>query len=231
MYLFFKVKKVKFIRRSFNRFFLVLFGLILFSMMAVSNHLFKLNVVDFSVDDLTVFKQEVFTGKTNYQVIFQEGNKVLRAEANASASSLYRELSIDLLKTPYLNWSWRVGSIYTSDDQLSKQGDDYPARIYVLFQQGFFPWQVKAINYVCSSNVMGLSYWESPYSANVIIIPLRSGSEGLGQWHKERVNVAEDYYRVFGKKTDSAHAVAIMTDADNAGGSAVSYYGNLYFSE
>jgi hypothetical protein len=35
----------------------------------------------------------------------------------------------------------------------------------------------------------------------------------------------------FLEKIDSAHAVAIMTDADNAGSSAVSYYGNVYFSE
>jgi hypothetical protein len=46
---------------------------------------------------------------------------------------------------------------------------------------------------------MGLSYWQNPYSANAIIIPLRLGSEGLGRRHKERVNVVEDYCRVFGK--------------------------------
>ena len=62
------------------------------------------------------------------------------------------------------------------------------------------------------------------------MIPVRCGRDGLGQWHQQRVNVAEDFERYFGRSFDKAHGVAIMSDSDNAGGSARAYYREIVFS-
>lgn len=188
-------------------------------------------VLDFSTQGLELFDEKSFVDHTSYQLERQRGELVLKAQTNATASALYREIEVDLRKTPYLNWRWRVDNVYAIDNQQIKAGDDYPARIYVVVKEGFFPWQTKALNYVWSNYLESQPYWPNPFTANAIMIPVRSGSDGLGRWHSERVNVAEDFYRVFGKRITKIHAVAIMSDADNAGGSAVAFYGPISFSE
>nr|WP_255399682.1 DUF3047 domain-containing protein [Oceanicoccus sp. KOV_DT_Chl] len=57
------------------------------------------------------------------------------------------------------------------------------------------------------------------------------GGFRLGEWHQQRVNVAEDFYRIFGRRIKTADGVAIMTDADNHGGKAVAYYADIRFSD
>jgi hypothetical protein len=188
-------------------------------------------VADFSADGLDRFDEKSFVENTSYQLERQDGELVLKAQTDANASALYREMVIDLKKTPYLNWSWRVDNVYNIDNQQVKAGDDYPARIYVVVKNGIFPWQTKALNYVWSNYLDPQPHWPNPFVANAIMIPVRSGSDGLGQWHSERVNIAEDYYRVFGERINKVDAVAIMSDADNAGGSAVAFYGSINFSD
>ena len=62
------------------------------------------------------------------------------------------------------------------------------------------------------------------------MIAIQAGEKGLGNWHSHQVNIKEDYYRVFGKRISKIDGIALMTDADNAGHSATSYFGSIFFS-
>jgi len=207
-----------------------LLALTLISGSALSHAEPNVSVADFAADKLSLFKEKSFVGHTSYQLVQQGQQTVLRAEASNNASSLYRSMEVDLSKTPWLNWSWRVDNVYPIENQQHKQGDDYPARIYVVVRDGWLPWQVRALNYVWSNQTTELSHWDNPFTDQAIMIPLKAGSGQLGQWHHEQVNIAEDFYRVFGERIEKIDGVAIMTDADNAGGKATAYYGNIYFS-
>ncbi|MBL4828197.1 MAG: DUF3047 domain-containing protein [Spongiibacteraceae bacterium] len=191
----------------------------------------KVEIDDFSKPTLKAWQQKQFVGTTSYEVVQLDGKSVLKAQTKSSASALYKTLDIDLAKTPYLNWSWRVDNIYAIDNQQSKLGDDYPARLYIIVKEGVLPWQTKALNYVWSNKAEKQLHWPNPFVANAVMIPVRAGTQGLGKWHHERVNVKEDFYRIFNKEINTAHAVAIMSDSDNAKGSAVAYYGPIYFSK
>lgn len=190
----------------------------------------ELVVADFDADELQLWQERSFKGNTVYSIVQEEGHKVVRADTKSTASALFRQMDINLKKTPFLNWSWRVDNIYNIDNAETRQGDDYAARIYVVVQEGPLPWDTKAINYVWCNNKTDKEYWPNPFSADSIMIPVRCGVEGLGQWHYERVNVANDFYRAFNMHIERAHGVAIMSDSDNAGGSALAYYGNIKFS-
>ena len=48
-------------------------------------------------------------------------------------------------------------------------------------------------------------------------------------WKEEERNVFEDYIKAFGEIPSLISGVAIMTDSDNTGESAVSFYGDIYF--
>jgi Protein of unknown function (DUF3047) len=187
-------------------------------------------VGDFSAGDLTGWEPEVFHGKTAYDLVRLNGQTVLRAQSDKSASGLVRRVRIDLVRTPVLHWRWRVENVLRGVDERTKAGDDYPARVYVIFSGGLFFWNTRAINYVWSNNQPAGTVWPNAFTAGAQMVAVESGTERVGRWVEERRNVREDFARYFGNEADTVDAVALMTDTDNSGQSAVSYYGNMYFA-
>jgi hypothetical protein len=218
-------------RYSFVKVIGLVFVISIYSMFANADTNAKQVIVDFVDHTFESWDEEVFDGKTSYSVADLDGARVLSAKTSASASALYKRMDIDLTKTPYLNWSWRVDNVYPIDNPEIKRGDDYPARIYVVIKEGIFPWQTKALNYVWCNQTTDKPFWPNPFTSSAIMIPVECGDDKLEQWLDERVNIAEDFYRVFNRRIDSADGIAIMSDSDNAGGSAQAYYGGIYFSD
>jgi hypothetical protein len=186
----------------------------------------------FSRTDLKDWEPEYFVGETLYRLTpNQSGVTVLCAESRGAASGLVRQIPVDLRKTPYLNWSWQVDTVFLQNDEKTKQGDDYPARVYVVLDDGLFFWQTKALNYVWAGRTPLGSVWTSPYiSDNVKLIAVESGNARKGLWRHEKRNVIDDLKRAFGKPVTRIDAVAIMTDTDNTRGAAKACYGDIFFS-
>lgn len=191
----------------------------------------RANVALFSQNDLGGWQSKEFAGETRYALESNEGKMVLRADSKTSASGLYREIKIDLAKTPILNWTWKVDNILAGNDERTRAGDDYPARIYVVFSGGLAFWRTRAINYVWSNEQPVGSNWPNAFTANARMIAVESGSSRVGQWISERRDVRADYQLLFGEKPDQVDAVAIMTDTDNTGATATAWYGDIWFSE
>jgi hypothetical protein len=78
-------------------------------------------------------------------------------------------------------------------DERTRAGDDYPARVYVVFSGGAAFWRTRAINYVWSNNQPIKSNWPNAYTKNAQMIAVQSGTEHLGQWVEERRDVLADY--------------------------------------
>jgi hypothetical protein len=201
-------------------------------------------VSEFTKGDLSGWEEKSFKGHSQYDFVAAKSlggkntepqesltGKVLRARTQGQASGLFKEVSIDLTRTPYLNWSWRVQGLFNGNDEHSKEGDDYPARIYVVVSGGLFFWKTKAINYVWSSNQPVGSEWPNAYTENARMIAVRAGEKQLGQWTHERRNVREDLQRLFGEDVTKIDAVAVMVDGDNTGQSASSFFGEIFFSK
>jgi hypothetical protein len=68
-----------------------------------------------------------------YRTEMLDGQTVLRAESDNSASGLICRQSFNPFETPVLRWRWRVDNIFQKGDATCKDGDDYPLRVYVLF--------------------------------------------------------------------------------------------------
>lgn len=187
-------------------------------------------VGEFSAGDLSGWEKESFSGETEYTLVEKEGRRVLQAESRGTASGLYREIRVDLNRTPYLNWSWRVANVLEGVNERTKTGDDYPARVYVVVSGKVFFWRTRAVNYVWSGNQPVGSTWPNAYTSNARMMTVESGQEKVGQWVAEKRNVQADFKRLFGDEVDHIDAVAIMTDTDNSGQSATAWYGDIYFS-
>lgn len=185
----------------------------------------------FAENDLGAWKEREFAGHSEYRLHrFANGQRALHATTDSKASVLYREVKIDLTKTPWIEWYWNVERHYPGINEKSKAGDDFPARVYVVAKTGPFPWQTLAVNYVWASNLTEGDSWRSPYTEKSAMIAVRSGGAQLGQWLMEQRNVAEDFYNQFGRKIDEIVGYAVMVDGDNAAQSGSAWFGEIRFS-
>ena len=189
-----------------------------------------------TVDVLTLpglgdWKAKKFSGETSYELVDIDDRQAIKAVSNSSASGMIREIKVDLTKTPYLNWSWKVDSTLGELDETNKSGDDYAARVYVVISGGMFFWRTRAINYTWASAQPRGSSWPNAYTGNVVMVAVDSSQEHAGQWVTRRRNVLQDLKILHGIDKTQIHAVAIMTDTDNSNKSATAYYGDIYFTE
>mgnify|MGYP002642092947 FL=1 len=185
---------------------------------------------------------------TNYQLIEEDGQVVVNAEAEASASGLIRKIAIDPREYPIVQWRWKVANILKKDNLYKREGDDYPARIYIVFEYdsgrlGFFE-KIKyemarmlygayppltTVNYIWSSNApLGLVV-PNPYTDRSMMVVVQSGKKDLNRWVHEERNIYEDYRNAFKEEPPIISGVAIMTDTDDTGESAIAYYGDIMF--
>lgn len=186
---------------------------------------------DFSARGLDDWEMRSFSGETNYEVTQVDGRQVIRADSDASASGLYRRKTVDLAATPWLHWEWRVEDVLDDIDETTRSGDDYPARVYVVFSGGLAFWRTRTVVYVWASELPRGSQWHSAFTGNARMIAVQSGAGRAGEWISEARNVREDYRRLFNEDVEQADAVAIMTDTDNSGQSATAWYGDIRFSD
>jgi hypothetical protein len=172
------------------------------------------------------WKEKSFKGSTRYEVVQEDRQRCIRATSDASASALYYEIDFDPREYPLLTWRWKVNNTLVKGDELKKEGDDYAARVYVVFPSALF-WRTKAINYIWANKLAAGQAVPNPFTSNACMIAVQSGPTLLGQWLEEKRNLIEDYRKCFGEDPPKAGAVAIMTDTDNTGEKAVAWYGPI----
>jgi hypothetical protein len=192
----------------------------------------RIDVGEFSKGLMAGWQTKAFKGRTDYRLVGLEGRTVLKAVSEAQASGLYRKLSVDLNRTPFLNWSWRIDKSLGALNEKAKGGDDYPARVYVVVSGGVAFWRTRSVNYVWASSMPQGQRWPNAYAGEAVqMLALRSGDRDAGIWMQEKRNVREDLKNFFGEVIDRIDAVALMSDTDNSGCRAVAYYGDIYFSD
>ncbi len=187
---------------------------------------------------------------TTYTLVKDDDTVVVKAVAKASASGLTREIKINPKEYPVVQWRWKVNNILKKGDVKRKDGDDYPARIYITFKYdpsklsfaakakyetvkllyGQYP-PHGAINYIWESKAPVGTMVPNPYTDRVIMIVVESGEAKLNQWMKEERNIYEDYKKAFKEEPPVISGVAIMTDTDNTGESATAFYGDIVFKK
>ncbi len=189
----------------------------------------ELLVSRFSSEGLNGWESKSFKGATEYRVVREDGRAVVKADSHGSASGMVRKISFDPSRYRYLRWSWKIASTIKGGDERIKSGDDYAARLYVLFPGRFF-WQMKAINYLWANRLPKGDTIPNAFTGNAKMIAVESGNSRAGQWLTEERDLFADYRTLFGSDPGEAEGIAIMTDTDNTGGSAEAWYGDIILS-
>jgi len=186
---------------------------------------------------------------SRYRLAADGNQTVLAAQSDQSASGLVRKISVDLHKFPNINWRWKVARVNPKGDVTRKDGDDYPARIYITFaydpdRVGFLERAkfeaarlvygetppMAVLNYIWANRAPPDLFVPNAYTERAIMVVVQSGPARTGRWVTEKRNVYADYKKAFGKEPTAITGVAIMTDTDNTGETAEAWYGDIFFS-
>ncbi|MFA5516361.1 MAG: DUF3047 domain-containing protein [Desulfuromonadales bacterium] len=167
-----------------------------------------------------------FKGFTDYQVVVDGAERALRAESRESASALIYKIDYDLREHPLLSWRWKVGNVLAKGDARSKAGDDYAARLYVIFPH-WYPPKTRSINYIWANRMPVGDFLPNAFYGKAVLLAVESGAEKAGQWVEEVRDVRADFRRIFGEEPPRVGAIAIMTDTDNTGGAATAWYDDI----
>jgi hypothetical protein len=182
--------------------------------------------------------------RTEYDLVRRDSTVVVRARSDGGAAGLATEQRVDLTEYPVLEWRWKVDGIVEDGNAREKEGDDYPARLYVTFDYddlglvdraklttlralGYDEIPTRALNYIWANRVAKATFLENAYTDWVVMVAVRSGEAEAGTWVTERRNVLQDYRAAFGGDPPPVNGIAIMTDTDNTDGEATAYYGDI----
>ena len=190
----------------------------------------KVKVFNFTEDEFKTLKVKKVKGETTWTLGSNKNGNFIKAEAEGKGSGLGKEIKIDLLKTPFINITWKVEKDLAGIVENSKKGHDYAARVFVIKKTGSTALSNRAINYVFSSNNEVGDNWPSPYTKKSIDYILSTTKKNLNTWVTVKANVKEDFFDLLGLDLDDITGVAIMTDTDQSKLKAISYYQDIYFS-
>jgi len=213
--------------RMFKKVFPIIIFLVLNQhSLAVEN----VKIFEFTNEEMKTLQVRKVKGKTTYTFGSNENGNYLKAEAEGKSSGLGKKVKINLIKTPFINITWKVEKNLSGIIENSKKGHDYAARVFVVKKTGVTPLSNKAINYVFSSNNSVGENWPSPYTKKSIDYVLSTTNEHQNEWVTVKANVREHFKNLHDLDVKELNGVAIMTDTDNSKLKAISYYQNIYFS-
>jgi hypothetical protein len=186
---------------------------------------------------------------TSYEVVRDEGVTVVKAVSEASASGLIKSVTIDPKEYPIIRWRWKIDNVLQHSDVALKEGDDFPARIYITFEYDpdkvtfgkklkfkagqalFGDIPIAAINYIWETKTPVGTIVENAYTDFAKMVIVESGTQKVGMWVEEERNIYEDYKKAFGEDPPMINGVAIMSDTDNTKERATAYYGDIVFQK
>ncbi len=184
---------------------------------------------------------------TEYVLVREGEQVVVKATSDASASGLTKEVAINPKDYPIVHWRWKVENLLQRSDVSRKDGDDYPARLYITFAYDpdkvsfgkklkykagraiFGDIPIGALNYIWETNTPVGAIVENAYTDFAQMIVVESGPQKVGMWVDEERNIYEDYKKAFGEEPPMINGVAIMSDTDNTKERATAFYGDISF--
>jgi len=160
----------------------------------------------------------------------------LRAESNASASGIIYKKEFNVYDYPKVRWRWKISNVYAKGNELSKSGDDYPIRIYVIFKYdpdiAAFGQKIKyglakkiygeypphsSLNYIWANKKHAERIITNAFVDEAKMVLLEAGAEKVNRWVEEEIDILDDYQKAFGTKPPAIASIAIMNDSDNTG--------------
>jgi len=181
---------------------------------------------------------------TSFRVVDVDGG-IVEAASFGSVASLIHPVDVDAATKPLLKWRWRLIDAVEGSNLYRKSGDDFPARVYVLFDYdlGRLPfrtrWQLRLARLVYGDSVPGAALCYVPaggvaretiasnaYTDRVRMIVVDDDVIDNG-WREFERDVVQDFEAAFGEPPPRIIGIAIATDTDDTGETARAWFGDV----
>ena len=165
-------------------------------------------------------------GKEVYTAQRENGLSFLRAVSKGLGIQAGKEKIWNLQAYPLLAWSWRPREFPRGADERESATNDSALAVYMLVPYSKVRGP-KAVKYIWSEKVPVGTHLTSNMGLTQVRV-LRSGTAGKDHWTEERVNVLDDYRKLFGESgTPRPVGIAVLTDSDDTKSSAAGDYANF----
>lgn len=180
----------------------------------------------------------------SFRIVDRSGG-VVEAVASGSVASLIHPVDVDPATAPVLTWRWRIGDAVEGSDLYRRSGDDFPARVYVLFDYDVarLPfaqrWKLRlarliyghqvpgaALCYVPAARVARETIAPNAYTGRVRMLVVDDATR-VGEWRTFERNVVRDFLAAFGEPAPRIVAIAIAIDTDDTGETARAWFGDV----
>lgn len=183
---------------------------------------------------------------SSYRAVVEEDHSCLLMASNNSASALVLNQPFNVYEYPRISWRWKVSNVYRKGDSSRKEGDDYPARLYVMFAYdparaslgrriqyqlakalyGQYP-PDSSINYIWDNQDTGAVVITNAYTGQARMIPVSAGADKVNTWQDYTRDIVRDYRLAFGQDPPATATLAVMNDSDDTGESSQAWIGSI----
>jgi DUF3047 family protein len=164
-------------------------------------------------------------GKEVYSVQAEDGIRFLRAVARRVGVQAGKTFEWDLAAYPVLVWRWRPREFPIGADERKSSTNDSALAVYAVFPHT--PITLKSVKYIWSERVPAETHLTSSHGFTQVRV-LRSGPPNPQRWIEERVNVMDDYRRLF-RESDPPrpYGIGVLTDSDDTKSGAQGDYASF----
>ena len=153
------------------------------------------------------------------------GRAALQLMTAGEAMRIGRVPKVDLEKTPWLVWEWKALVLPDGGDVRDPRRNDQAGRVMVVFEG------MKGILYVWDTTAP-VGTEARPDELELferVLVVVRSGPPGIGQWSRERRNVLADYRRLFAGATPVIKLVGVESHSNDTNTRTSMLFGALRF--
>lgn len=173
------------------------------------------------------WKLSVHEGEADLALVLDGDSQALKLRSSLSSFSLAKAVDIDLRKTPYLEWEWKVTELPKGGDVRRRATDDQAAQLIVLFSWELF--RQEAIVYMWDSTAPEGTALQMPSPPlypflNAQGVVVRSAETQTGEWIAETRDVAADYRRLFGKEPGRVLGIGLQINSQHTRSQAEAYW-------
>ena len=175
--------------------------------------------------------------------------RVIKAQANSSASLLRRTVFIAPPDLRGLKFSWKTAHLIEAADMAVREKEDAVVRVILSFNGDRSTFSPK--NRMLSELSLALTGEELPYATLMYVwcnkrqvgavitnprtdrirkLVVESGPTRLGKWLDYERDIRADFIKAFGEEPGALTGIALMTDTDNTQSTATAWYGPVSFT-
>jgi hypothetical protein len=163
-----------------------------------------------------------------YAVRESNGQRYLAAQDTGLSVVLFKRANWNPQKYPIMTWCWRADELPPGADERYTETNDSAAGVFVMVSKTFLLGIPRMIKYTWSSTLAEGTLGRRKGIGRPWVVVLESGSDKLGQWIFEQVDLARDNQLTFKRDLpDKMVGLAVLTDANQTQSYAEAAYADF----